>query len=100
MWKKICAVLGGILAAAFGIFSFVFEHQKRKMVEEQLNENKKKSQALQEELDKVHNGDKQYVEYKKKNEELVTRAIGGDFDAGLDILQNAAESGKKRNGLK
>ena len=97
MWKKICAVLGGILAAVFGIFSFTLEREKRKNAEEKLKENEEKLRQKEEEIQAEKKKNVKYAEYKKDTEELMAAAYSGDPDAGLAVLQNASEAGKKRN---
>lgn len=97
MWKKICAFLAGALAFVIGLFSFLWEKEKRKTAEENLKENKENLQEKEEELEKVKKGEKAYADYKKQNEENVSRAVSGDFSASLAVMQNAHESGARRN---
>lgn len=97
MWKKICAVVGAILAAVFGFFSWKMEKDKRINAEKSLKENEEKLRQREEELRKEKEKEKKYADYKKETEDLMASAISGDPDAALNILHNASEAGKKRN---
>lgn len=87
---KILAALAAILTFITGLFAFLLQNEKKKNLQQDLEETK-------EELEKTKESNKAYAEHKKETEELVNDAISGDPTSLSKLMQHNTEAGRKRN---
>lgn len=105
IFKKILAALAGIDAVFSAVFFVLFIQgkQEKKLREEEYKREKAEieKEAAKAEAQKVKQMQQNIVKKEKEDEMLVEELHSGDglssFDAGISLLRDKAENGRKRN---
>lgn len=88
------SIIGAFLAA---IFYVLFQQKKNENLQEKNENLQKENEKLQNEIDDAQKVTAEYNQNLAATEEQFHNAVHGDVDAGIQLMHNLSENGKKRN---
>lgn len=97
--EKILGIISAIGAFFAAVFYVLFQLKKEENLQQKNEALQKENERLNNKIQEVESVTNTYKDNIAKTEDAFSSASHGDVDAGVQLMHQLSENGKKRNGI-